>query len=70
MSPSGHKRKSRPCGAMSASPPKADIGRTFPEVRFVPTPEVAFEVLAVTQRLGHSGSPALRNASRKVRLRL
>ena len=34
MSASGQKRKSRPCGGMSASPPKADIGRTFPEVRF------------------------------------
>ena len=28
------------CGGTSASPPKADIGRTFPEVRLVPNPEV------------------------------
>ena len=32
----GQNRKSRPCGGMSTSPSKADIGRTFPEVRFVP----------------------------------
>jgi len=35
MSVPGHFRKSRPCGAMSVSPPRADIGRTFAEVRLV-----------------------------------
>ena len=35
--PESESRKSRPCGGMSAShPSKADIGRTFAEVRFVP----------------------------------
>ena len=33
MSASGHKRKSRPCGGMSALPPKADIGRKDRYVR-------------------------------------
>ena len=41
----GHKRKSRPCGGMSASPPIADIGRTFPEVRLVPNSEVSGKLL-------------------------
>ena len=33
----GQDRKSPSCSGMSASRPKADIGRTFQEVRFVPT---------------------------------
>ena len=40
MSVFGQKRKSLPCGGMSASRPEADIGRTFPEVRFVPKGDI------------------------------
>ena len=34
---SGQKRKSRPCAGMSAPAPITDIGRTFPDVRLVPS---------------------------------
>lgn len=36
MSVLGQKQKSRHCGGKSALLPKADIERTFPEVRLVP----------------------------------
>ena len=36
----GQNRKSRPCLGMSPSPQLADIGRTFPEVRFVPEADI------------------------------
>ena len=45
MSHLGQNRKSRPCGGMSASRPKADIARTFPEVRFVPEGDLSVGLL-------------------------
>ncbi len=45
----GQKRKSRSCGGMTASPPRADIGRAFPEVRLVPLTEVALAFWANTR---------------------
>ena len=41
MSALGQKQTSRPKISMSALPPKADIGSTCQDVRFVPKPEAA-----------------------------
>jgi hypothetical protein len=41
MSALGHKRTFRDAHAMSALPPKADIGTQSPNVRFVPITDIA-----------------------------
>jgi hypothetical protein len=40
----GQNRKSRPCGGMSASPPKADTALTLGQVRDVPSGDIALRV--------------------------